>query len=278
MPCRLAPAPFLAPVLAPLLALSLTAAPALAEWRGVIQSAELLPGWRTETGGHMTALRVRLAPGWKTYWRAPGGAGIPPSFDWSGSDNLRSVRIHWPRPLQFSLNGLRTLGYAPEMVLPIEVQPATAGAPIHLSAEVSLGVCRDICVPAQVTVSADLPAEGGEAADPAIRAALAARPRAAAAGGVRSHRCTVEPATDGLRLTAEIDVPTLGAGEIAVIETADPDLWVSEAQTTRAGGRLTAVADIVPLTDAPVALDRRGLTITLIAGDRAIEIEGCPAR
>src|SRR5690606_3324502 len=41
-------------------------------------------------------LHVALAPGWKTYWRSPGEAGIPPSFDWSGSRNLAAATVLWP--------------------------------------------------------------------------------------------------------------------------------------------------------------------------------------
>ena len=46
----------------------------------------------------MAAVEIRLAPGWHTYWRVPGEAGIPPRFDWSGSQNLAAVAYEWPRP------------------------------------------------------------------------------------------------------------------------------------------------------------------------------------
>ena len=241
-----------------------------------IVSADLLPGWRAADGTHVAAVRVRLAPGWKTYWRAPGDAGIPPAFDWSGSHNVATVRIDWPRPELFSFNGMRTLGYGGEMILPVRIAPRDPAAPIHLDAAIDLGVCSDICVPATLDLAVDLPPVGR--ADPAIRAALAARPETAAEAGVRRIACTVEAADDGLRLTAEVDVPPLGRGEMAVIEAADATLWVSEARTTRHGGRLVAVADVVPLTDAPVALDRRGITVTLLSVGRAVELHGCPAR
>ncbi len=42
----------------------------------------------TEATGSASAieagLEIRLAPGWHTYWRSPGDAGIPPSIDWAG--------------------------------------------------------------------------------------------------------------------------------------------------------------------------------------------------
>src|SRR6185295_19860556 len=28
-------------------------------------------------------VEIKLQPGWKTYWRYPGDAGVPPRFDWS---------------------------------------------------------------------------------------------------------------------------------------------------------------------------------------------------
>jgi len=56
-----------------------------------VKNIELLQGWRTATGTHMTAVHITLEDGWKTYWRAPSGNGIPPSFNWEGSENLSSV-------------------------------------------------------------------------------------------------------------------------------------------------------------------------------------------
>ena len=68
-------------------------------------------GWQMQNGHHMAGLSLQLAPDWKTYWRAPGEAGIPPLFDWSGSTNVQSVRVHWPSPVVFHLNGMQTIGY-----------------------------------------------------------------------------------------------------------------------------------------------------------------------
>ncbi|MFN3938156.1 MAG: protein-disulfide reductase DsbD domain-containing protein [Gemmobacter sp.] len=253
------------------------AAPTRAEGIGEILSAELLPGWRTDHGTHMAAVRLRLAQGWKTYWRAPGDAGIPPDFDWQGSENIRSVRFHWPKPTVFTLNGMQTIGYARELVLPVEIVPGNPDAPIRVAAQVELGVCRDVCVPARLSLDADL-LPVLRYADPAIKSALASRPKRAAEAGVRSHGCRIDPTSDGLSVTAEIDMPRIGPRETVVIETADPSVWVSEAQATRSGGRLVARAEMVAATRAPFALDRSGLTITVLGEGSAVELSGCPAR
>ena len=67
-------------------------------------------------------LQIRLAPGWKTYWRSPGEAGFPPRLDWSGSTNLAGVEMAWPAPQRFlEIGDLMTHGYKDEVVFPITV-------------------------------------------------------------------------------------------------------------------------------------------------------------
>lgn len=254
------------------LAAVLSATPATAQTApDTLVTAEVLGGWRTAEGTQMAGLRLVLAPGWKTYWRAPGEAGIPPVADWSGSSNVQGVRFHWPVPQVFELSGMRTLGYSGEVVLPMEVAPRDAADGVGLSGEIAIGVCAEVCVPVTLRLDAPLPMPG--APDSAIRAALNAVPERVSP----PLRCQVEPLRDGLRLTAVIDLRSLGAGEMAVIEAGDPSVWVSEAMLERTAGQLTVSADLVPASAQPFALDRGAVTITLLGGGTAVEIRGCPA-
>lgn len=259
------------------LALALLPVPASAEavTQDQVLQAHLLPGWRTEGGAQMAGLRLDLAPGWKTYWRSPGDAGIPPEFDWSASRNVASVRVHWPAPTVFHTNGMQTIGYLDEVVLPVEVVPRDPARPILLVARVDLGLCNDICMPASLHLQTEATAPGTP--DPAIRAALAARPETPGEAGVSGVGCTVEPIADGLRLTAVIQLPALGGTETVAVETADPTVWVSESVSERSGGQLLAVADLVPASRGPFALDRSALRLTVIGNRGAVEISGCPA-
>ena len=43
-------------------------------------------------------LHIRLEPHWKTYWRSPGDAGLPPALDWTGSENLGAATLAYPAP------------------------------------------------------------------------------------------------------------------------------------------------------------------------------------
>jgi DsbC/DsbD-like thiol-disulfide interchange protein len=257
-----------------LLALTL-ATPALATEQDEVISAALLPGWQMQNGHHMAALELNLAPNWKTYWRSPGDAGIPPLFDWSGSKNVKSVRVLWPSPTVFHTNGLQTIGYHDAVILPVEVVAMDASKPILLRAKVDLGICKDICMPAAVEISGELTNPGQP--DERIRAALRALPVSAKAAGLGRIACRVEPIADGLRLTADMALAAQGADETVVFEAKDPAIWVSEAQTGRKSGTLTAAADFVASNGAPFALDRSGVTVTVLHQGGSVEIAGCPA-
>lgn len=236
--------------------------------------AELVDGWQTQAGTEMAALRLVLAPGWKTYWRAPGEAGIPPRFDWSGSGNIAAVAFHWPRPEIFDLNGMRTFGYHDGLVLPIEFTPRDRTQPVHVRADVELGVCDEICVPVSLALRADLSPGGAPVA--AIRQALADAPEPARAAGLSAARCEAEPIRDGLRLTSRLTMPPLGPDEVAVFELPDQTVWISPADTERAGGELRATADLVPATARPFALNRADIRITVFGGSgRVVELQGC---
>jgi DsbC/DsbD-like thiol-disulfide interchange protein len=233
------------------------------------------PGWREPDGHHMAALHLTLAENWKTYWRAPGVAGIPPRFDWSGSENIASVTLHWPRPVVFEQSGIRSVGYEHELILPMEFTLIDPTKPARLEAMVDLGVCETICVPVTLRMGADLRPDGAD--DRAIRAALADQPRPAAKLGLSAAECAVEPISDGLRVTVALDMPSLGGDEFVVFELPDATIWVSESMTDRQGKRLVATSDMVPTSGAPFGLDRSDLRITVLGATQAVELTGCPA-
>jgi DsbC/DsbD-like thiol-disulfide interchange protein len=263
-----------------LLPLALAAAcaqalPAAAQDLSDIAQVDILPGWRMADGDHMAALRIRLKPGWHTYWRAPGEAGIPPSFDFAGSRNIGRVALHWPAPKVYETGGMTWIGYEDQLILPMEVTPGRADAPIALSAAVDLGVCEDICIPLSVSVSATLPAEA-TARDASIAAALADRPLSAREAGAGPLDCHVSAGADGLILRAELRLPPMGGPEVAVVETGDAGLWVSPAALTRQGARLSAEVEVLPeRPGAPVALDRSRLRLTVLGSRGAVEAMGC---
>lgn len=247
-----------------------------AQQADAIRTAGILPGWRTESGTRMAAFALSLDAGWKTYWRAPGDSGIPPQFDWSGSTNLAAVKLYWPRPEVFSVNGLQQIGYHDSLVLPLEVTARDPSQPVQLKVQVLLGVCRDICVPAALQLAATL--EGAGAPDTAIRAALKARPESAAKAGLAGIICDVAPIADGLAVSARIRLPDQGGPETVVFETGDGSVWIAPSTARRDGAVLTATTEMVPTSGGPFALDRSGVIVTVLGKTGAVEIFGCPGQ
>lgn len=237
-------------------------------------SGEILHGWQQADGTRVAAIKLTLAPGWKTYWRSPGDTGIPPQFDWSRSSNLRGVGITWPAPQVYREGGVTTIGYKDVLVLPIAIAPKTAGKPISLRANLDLGVCKDVCIPHQMTLTAVIDDQNTRPTA-AIAAALAAQPLSAREGNVRSATCSLRPNADGLEIEAQLSMPSLGGREVVVIEPGHPTIWMSETDVTRRGGALTATGDLAATNGGALAIDRSAIRITVLGASQAVEIKGC---
>ena len=124
------------------------------------------------------ALVLELEPGWKTYWRSPGEVGIPPQFDWQGSENLREARHFWPAPDRFTAFGIENFGYETRVAFPIEFTLDAPDTPAEIALRLDLLVCSDVCVPETLLLDHTLPL--GSDLDPAsaeiISAALTTVP------------------------------------------------------------------------------------------------------
>ncbi|MEM8824982.1 MAG: protein-disulfide reductase DsbD domain-containing protein [Pseudomonadota bacterium] len=252
------------------LALAASAAQAQQPWMKLDEVIEIdvLPGWRQDNGDHVAGLQIRLAPGWVTYWRSAGAAGISPQMDWRGSENAVSVSPVWPKPKVFNSFMGQSIGYDSDFVLPLLIRPEANGA-IRLQGALDIGVCRDICLPAKVDVTAELPATG--APDASIQAALADQPAQINAPAV----CRLRPTEDGMALAGEIALPPLGYEEAVVFEVPDPSIWVTDAEVARQGDRLVATTELMVGGNRPIAVDRSRVRITIIGDRDAVEIIGC---
>lgn len=101
-------------------------------------------------------LEKKLSPGWHTYWRTPGEAGLAPTFDWSGSTNIAQLEVFFPVPKRFDEMGLTTFGYDGETTFPMRVTLAEEGKPAALDLKIDTLVCMEICIPQHLEVSMDI--------------------------------------------------------------------------------------------------------------------------
>jgi DsbC/DsbD-like thiol-disulfide interchange protein len=127
---------------------------------------------------YLAGVEITLGEGWKTYWRMPGDAGVPPSFSWTGSTNVAAIKVLYPAPHRMKEAAAETIGYTKAVIFPVEVVPSDAKKPVDLKLSVEFGVCREICIPAETKASLTLPPTSLEGAPaPAIAAALEQVPR-----------------------------------------------------------------------------------------------------
>jgi DsbC/DsbD-like thiol-disulfide interchange protein len=224
-----------------------------------------------DSGDRKVALEITLAPGYKTYWRTPGDSGVPPSFDWSKSDNLASVTVRWPAPNRFSDGDGYANGYAGRVRFPLNVVARDKDKPLVLALKLDYAVCKDICIPATAEMTLRLPAAGEGVSIPLARVDDAELPRRVGLG---------EP-LDGLVITgAEGPIDSLvvkaqlpNGSPDADLFVEGPDGWLFGKPDVTIGNDGTALFR-VPLTDRPSgpSAPKVPLLLTLVDSGRAIEV------
>ena len=235
-------------------------------WDGGKQSAaRLIAGATPQRAG----VEVRLARGWKTYWRYPGDSGVPPQFDFSASTNLKSVTVRWPAPQRLPDESGVTIGYKHDVVFPLDVVPADPGKPVTLRLKLDYGVCEKICAPADA--KAELTLDGAASAfAEQIAAADALVPKRAALGeaGPLSIRAARR---EGSKVVVDIAAPA--DAEVALFAEGPTPDWAlpvpARVADTAGVQRFAFELDGLP---PDTKADGATLTLTAVAGNRAIEV------
>lgn len=198
---------------------------------------ELLPGVKARlisagapdaSGRVLAGLEIDLPIGMKTYWRVPGETGLPPRLDLEGSRGIAGHDLHWPYPSIDRQQGYLDFVYTGRVVMPLDVALSSDAAELDLS--VFVGICSDICIPADARFNLALSAD--EAPDRAnglrLRQALAHVPQAAPGLiGARYDAATNELVLD---LPPGVDTASI------IVACADGDaVFGAVAQTAPAG-------------------------------------------
>jgi thiol:disulfide interchange protein len=119
------------------------------------ETSAIVPGKPFTVG-----LLLRMAPGWHTYWKFSGDAGLPTELNWKLPPGWKIGEIQWPIPLKTIDPGdIETYGYENEVLLMQEITPPPNidSSSMKLVAEANWLVCEKICVPGSATLQLDLP-------------------------------------------------------------------------------------------------------------------------
>ena len=141
-----------------------TSAPLLSKYTAAPKGSELIFDHSTvrllqgefKNGVWTAGVEIVLKPGWKTYWRVPGDAGVPSEFDWKKSTNIKNIHVSWPAPKRYEDITGKSIGYKKHVVFPVTVTPVKGDAPIKLDLSLYYAICSDICVPAQANLGLTL--------------------------------------------------------------------------------------------------------------------------
>jgi thiol:disulfide interchange protein len=113
------------------------------------------------------AIATTPEQGWHGYWRVPGDAGFPATFDWTLPKGVTAGEPEWPVPTTLLIAGLMNYvyeaPYAPLVTLKVPAGLA-AGTKLPIRLKTSYLVCSaTICVPEEQALSLDLVVGDGAA-------------------------------------------------------------------------------------------------------------------
>lgn len=105
------------------------------------------------------AVVINHEPGWHTYWRMPGDAGLPTRFNFTAPAELKLTEPRFPLPEALITQGMVSYGYSDQAVFPFEVEvprfPTGRNADIRVHVEFL--ACKDMCIPGEADASIRLP-------------------------------------------------------------------------------------------------------------------------
>lgn len=158
-----------------------------------------------------TAISMKHAPGWHSYWLNPGEAGLATTIKWKLPTGWKAGELGFPVPTRFHAGGLASFGYEGDIMLPVTLTPpAGFEGKAQLTAVLSWLACsEDGCVPGKAELSMEITA-GNPQPGPAAAEILAAIDRLPRPAGDAVPLMVTE---DGKSLTL-----TLRASETAPLD------------------------------------------------------------
>lgn len=110
------------------------------------------------------ALHLKMAPGWHTYWKNPGDAGLETKIDWTLPAGVTAGPIQWPYPTRYDTSGIISLGYEKETYLFTRFEADSslqAGQRLDIGAQVKWLECKEICIPGGARLTLNLSVTDG---------------------------------------------------------------------------------------------------------------------
>ena len=238
-----------------------------------------------QPGSHFTVgVLMTMEPGWHTYWKNAGEAGLPTTIQWKLPEGITAGEIQWPLPEKHIEPGdILTYGYSRETMLlvPMEASPSLrTGSTVTLKGDVSWLECERLCVPGSAAVELKLGV--ATAAPESANGALFASYRSRIPSEADAHPAvTVQQTLEGNQLKISL-TPAKGS-RLVTEPAAAPDFFPENVDGVTAGRTVVdanpqgALITLPLSTSQPLARPAvlRGVVVYQIPGEerRGLEIE-----
>lgn len=234
-------------------------------------AVRLIAGSGRADGDRLRAgVEIKMTPGWHTYWRYPGDAGVPPRFDFAGSSNLAGVEVRYPVPQLLTDETGNSIGYLDKVVFPMRVTPREPGKPVTLRLKLDYAVCEKLCMPVEARL--ELNVTGAASSNDAKLATAEARvpkPVEAAELGLSARRVNDGPKP---LVAVELKAPA-GKPSHMFVEGPTPE-WALPVPKPAQGAAAGQSRFEFELDGLPPGADPKGpveLTFTVVQGEKAFE-------
>ena len=222
-------------------------------------------------------LQIKLDKGWKTYWKAPGASGIPPQVSFFGSKNVNDAKLDFPVPSVFPDGEGLSAGYKDEVTFPINLTRLSKTTPTLLKASGLVGICSDICVPVQFSLSVEDDNKAGSNFDVISALSKAKSNLVAPSSNVQGISAVKYVAGSPATLSFEARVPE--GAKAAELHVEGPYNWyLSPVRATEISGKIARFD--LPLYSLPkdAKPTETKLKVSLVVDGRGTEQEITPSR
>ena len=261
---------------AAILLVSVAHAPARAEnasaWSQDAKSAVRLIAGTNKGGAPLRGgIEIKLQPGWHTYWRYPGDSGVPPRFDFSGSDNVKSATVQYPAPHLFTDESGSSIGYKDGVIFPVSIVPKDPAKPVNARLKIEYAVCEKLCIPAEGKAELSI-GPGPSTADAGLAEAEARVPKPVAATDIG---LTARRVNDAAKPLVAVDLVSRDNGPVQIFVEGPAPEWALPVPKPAPGAPAGHRHFSFELDGLPPGVSPKGsfdLTFTVVEGGRAMEV------
>lgn len=236
------------------------------------------PAGGSHNSQKVAGVEIALPSGWKTYWRTPGESGVPPEFDFSASENLKSAELLYPAPHRLVDRGGTNFGYKEHVVFPVVISAIDETKPVMLKLKAAFGACKELCIPVEAELQLAVPVDLSvpAAISDSISAALASVPVSNASAMPKVASWSIDQNGGRPKLILKIQLPPDATDQDAFADIADGTYVPMPHKTAESGVNTTYEVDLANGVDF-AAIKGKTIRVTLTSSkgnsETAIKIE-----